>query len=103
MAKIVRFVVYSLLGMGLVVWLFNSPARAQQTLGSINGTVKDASGAVVQGAKVAVHNTGTNLDLTSTTNSEGSFSFVDLPLGTYAVTVTADVVIRLPASETFTQ
>src|SRR5260370_40848199 len=66
--------------------LLGSPSRAQQTLGSINGTVKDASGAVVQGAKVTVRNTGTNLELTSTTNNEGSFSFVDLPLGTYAVT-----------------
>jgi len=31
---------------------------AQQTLGSINGTVTDASGAVVQGAKVSVKNLG---------------------------------------------
>lgn len=60
--------------------------EAQQTLGSINGTVKDASGAVVQGAKVTIRNTGTNLELTSATNNDGSFSFVDLPLGTYAVT-----------------
>ena len=59
--------------------------QAQQTLGSINGTVKDASGAVVQGAKVTIRNTGTNLELSLTTSNDGSFSFVDLPLGTYAV------------------
>src|SRR6266704_2549376 len=66
--------------------LLSARTEAQQTLGSINGTVKDTSGAVVQGAKVTIRNTGTNLELTSTSNNEGSFSFVDLPLGTYAVT-----------------
>lgn len=86
MARIASFALFSL---ALVVLLSES-ARAQQTLGSINGTVKDASGAVVQGAKVTVSNTGTNLELTSMSNNEGSFSFVDLPLGTYAVTFTAD-------------
>ena len=86
MARIARFALFLL----AFICLLGASARAQQTLGSINGTVKDASGAVVQGAKVTVRNTGTNLELTSTSNNEGSFSFVDLPLGTYAVTFTAD-------------
>ena len=86
MAKIARLGLFWL----ALTCLVGFPARAQQTLGSINGTIKDASGAVVQGAKVTVRNTGTNLELASTSNSEGSFSFVDLPLGTYAVTFSAD-------------
>lgn len=86
MSRIARFAVFSL----VLSSLLGISARAQQTLGSINGTVKDASGAVVQGAKVTVRNTGTNLELTSTSNSDGSFSFVDLPLGTYSVTFSAD-------------
>lgn len=86
MARIARFGLFWL----ALTCSIGLPGRAQQTLGSINGTVKDASGAVVQGAKVTVRNTGTNLELTSTSNSEGSFSFVDLPLGTYAVTFSAD-------------
>lgn len=86
MARVARFSLYLL----VLTCLVGLPAHVQQTLGSINGTVKDASGAVVQGAKVTVRNTGTNLELTSTSNSDGSFSFVDLPLGTYAVTFTAD-------------
>ena len=84
MARIAQFVLVL-----LVSCLLGVPGRAQQTLGSINGTVKDSSGAVVQGAKVTVRNTGTNLELKSTSNSDGSFSFVDLPLGTYAVTFSA--------------
>ena len=85
MTKITRFALFSL----FVAGLFGASTRAQQTLGSINGTVKDASGAVVQGAKVTIRNTGTNLELASTSNNDGSFSFVDLPLGTYAVTFAA--------------
>jgi Carboxypeptidase regulatory-like domain len=65
-------------------------AAAQQTLGAINGTVTDSSGAVVQGAKVTARNTGTNLEVTGSTKSDGSFSFVDLPLGVYTVTISRD-------------
>lgn len=82
MARIARFVLFFL----FFLCLAGVFARAQQTLGSVTGTVKDASGAVVQAAKVTIRNTGTNLELTSTTNTDGSFIFVDLPLGTYAVT-----------------
>jgi hypothetical protein len=77
---------WSVLFLAGLICLLGLPARAQQTLGSITGTVKDSSGGVVQGAKVTIRNTGTNLESTSLTNNEGSFSFVDLPLGTYAVT-----------------
>ena len=61
-------------------------ASAQQTLGSINGTVTDASGAVVQGASVKAHAVATNLEVTAQSNSDGSFSITDLPIGTYEVT-----------------
>src|SRR5258708_9473494 len=70
----------------LACLLLTSPLHAQQTLGASNGTVTDASGGVVQGAKVTVKNNGTNLQLEKTTKGDGSFEFVDLPLGTYSVT-----------------
>lgn len=62
-------------------------AQAQQTLGSINGTVTDSTGAVVQSADVKVHNVATGLEQTVKTKSDGSFSIVDLPIGTYSVTL----------------
>ncbi len=62
--------------------------RAQQTLGSINGTVTDSSGAVVASAGVKIHNVETGLARTAETKKDGSFSFVDLPIGTYEVTFT---------------
>src|SRR5579859_8008685 len=48
-------------------------APAQQTLGSINGTVTDASGAVVQGAQVKVRAVATNLEVTAQSKNDGSF------------------------------
>ena len=61
-------------------------AHAQQTLGSLNGTVTDISGAAMPGANVKARAVATNLVVNATTNSEGSFSIPDLPIGTYEVT-----------------
>ncbi|HUI74563.1 MAG TPA: TonB-dependent receptor [Candidatus Acidoferrum sp.] len=70
--------------LGLILF-FTVDVSAQQTLGSINGTVKDSSGAVVEGASVVVTNTATNLQVKAESKGDGSFSFVDLPLGDYKV------------------
>ena len=74
----------------LTVALLTQFAPAQQTLGSINGTVTDPSGAVVQGATVKAHAVATNLEVTAQGKSNGSFSITDLPIGTYEVTFTKD-------------
>src|ERR1700686_1264285 len=76
------------LGLFCVVFLclLGISAQAQQTLGSINGTVTDSSSAVVRDATVKIHNAATGLEQTATTKSDGSFSIVDLPIGTYSVT-----------------
>jgi Carboxypeptidase regulatory-like domain/TonB dependent receptor len=60
-------------------------ASAQQTLGAINGTVTDSTGAVVAGAAVKARSLATNLEVTAETKSDGSFSIADLPIGTYEV------------------
>jgi len=65
-------------------------ALSQQTLGSLNGTVTDSSGAVVQSVSVKARARATNLEVTATSNADGSFSIVDLPIGTYEVTFTKD-------------
>ena len=56
----------------------------------MNGTVTDASGAIVQKASVKIRNTGTNLTVTTESNDDGSFSAADLPIGNYEVTLTKD-------------
>jgi len=65
-------------------------AAGQQTLGSVNGTVTDASGAVVQGATVKARAVATNLSVEAKTKSDGSFDIADLPIGTYEVSFLKD-------------
>ena len=74
----------------LGIFLLTQFVSAQQTLGSINGTVTDASGAVVQGASVKIRAVATNLEVTAETKSDGSFSIADLPIGTYEVKFVKD-------------
>src|SRR3989441_7016370 len=63
--------------------------NAQTFRGSINGTVTDPSGALVPNAAVKATESATGIDHTTTTTNDGAFSFQDIPLGLYKVTVTA--------------
>ncbi|HKX31623.1 MAG TPA: TonB-dependent receptor [Blastocatellia bacterium] len=60
---------------------------AQSIATRVNGTVKDASGAAVVGAKVTLIDKGTGRQLTTSTNQEGFFVFPDARAGMYSVTV----------------
>src|SRR5579862_4494073 len=60
---------------------------AQTFRGTILGTVTDASGAVVSGATVKVHNVNTGQDQTVQTGADGNYSVAELQIGTYTVTV----------------
>jgi hypothetical protein len=63
-------------------------ARSQETLGSINGTVTDVSGAAMAGSNVTVVNEQTGLTRSTTTQKNGYWEILDLPVGTYKVTAT---------------
>lgn len=63
---------------------------AQQTLGSLNGTVQDTSGAAVPDATVTAQNPQTGLVRTTTSQQNGFFQIFNLPVGTYNVKVTHD-------------
>src|SRR5580658_6585719 len=62
---------------------------AQLVSGNLTGTVYDASGAIVPGATVVAHNDATGVENTTKTTSAGEYRIVDLPPGTYTVTVAA--------------
>ena len=66
-------------------------ALAQETTGSLNGTVKDANGAAVPGATVTVTDPSKNniVVRTTNTNDNGEYSVPNLPTSTFAVTVEA--------------
>jgi hypothetical protein len=59
------------------------------TLGTIRGTVVDASGAVVPGAKVVITDVGTNLTTTLTTDHQGNYEAAELKYGRYKVDVSS--------------
>ncbi|MGD0956299.1 MAG: carboxypeptidase-like regulatory domain-containing protein [Candidatus Acidiferrales bacterium] len=67
---------------------FTTPVQAQQTLGGITGTVTDTTGAVIGDATVTVVNDQTTLTRTQTTNTDGAYTFVNLPIGSYTLTFT---------------
>jgi hypothetical protein len=66
--------------------VFSIPASAQTVLGSITGTVKDATGSAVPGAAVSAENVGTNLNVTAHSDSNGSYLIPNLPAGMYKLT-----------------
>ncbi len=59
----------------------------QGTTGQISGTVTDQNGAIVQGASVKVINLETNANRSTTTNSDGFYSFQLLLAGKYSVEI----------------
>ena len=63
--------------------------QAQTFRGGINGTVTDDSGAVVAGAAVEALDSATSVSHKTISSSAGTFTFQDLPLGTYLVSVSA--------------
>jgi len=63
-------------------------AQTQITTSVIQGTVTDATGAVLPGATVEARHTGTNQSRTVTTDADGRYIFLQLAPGTYRVTFT---------------
>jgi len=70
----------------IFVLLICSAAVWGQT-GSIAGTITDSSGAVVQDAEVTLHEVSTNATHVTSSNATGAYNQVDLPVGTYEVTI----------------
>jgi len=71
----------------LVYVIAPSGAKAQTSRGGISGTVADKSGAMVPDATVEIEQRGTGLIRKMPTTSAGIFSFPDLPVGFYSVTI----------------
>lgn len=76
----------------LFIFLFVAvvSGHAQQTLGSLNGTVLDASGAAVPDSVVTVTDAEIGVTRTTKASSNGYFQIFNLPVGTYKVKATHD-------------
>ncbi len=74
------------LGLALL-FLVLIPARAvsQETTGSIVGRVVDATGAAIAGAEITATQTDTGMARRAKSGTEGSYSFLNLPIGAYEI------------------
>jgi len=72
-----------------LLFTFVGTAAWAQT-GSIQGTVSDNSGAVVQNAEVVIRNIATNARRVVTTSTTGVYSIPNLPVGHYEITAKKD-------------
>src|SRR5690348_14514618 len=73
-----------LLSMGLLL-AFSPSLLLGVVTGSISGTVRDSSGAVIPGVSVEARNTSTGVTQTIETGSVGFYNFAALPVGQYDV------------------
>jgi hypothetical protein len=77
--------VVALLG-GVTVY----PAHAQTANARIVGNITDPNGAAIPGVKITVVNVATQVHYDTTTNNEGYFQAIDVPIGHYNVIIEAD-------------
>ena len=66
----------------LILIASRTGGAVQAPPGSLNGTVKDPSGAVIVGAQVTIRNHATGEARSTATNNEGRFKFDNVALGT---------------------
>src|SRR6266404_5927137 len=71
----------------LLFWAADAAAQASRVGATVEGIVRDTSGAVIPSSKVTVHNPLTNQFRTVTTNEQGFFRAEQLAVGTYEVRV----------------
>jgi hypothetical protein len=63
---------------------------AQKTTGDIDGTVTDQSGAVLPGCALTLTDQATGNSRKTTSNAQGNYSFLNLPVGNYTINVTKE-------------
>lgn len=80
---------------GLIVTLLllafgaSNSARAQLSTASLNGNVRDSSGANLPGAKVTLRNVDTAVAKSTVSNGVGAYAFVSITPGKYVLQVSA--------------
>ena len=96
---------YALVLMAVVMGL-STRAVGQSTYGVILGTLMDSSGSVIPGIEVEVRNQGTGVALTTRSDAQGDYQFLNMDPGTYTISVSAEnftpaknVDVVLPARE----
>ncbi len=85
--RIILFAALLLLAIGLFIGV----DAQTSTVGSISGTVRDPTGAVVPGAQVVIQEERTGFARRVVSNDEGFYSAPSLPFGRYSVSTAASI------------
>ncbi len=78
------------LPIGILILMFSDQVLPQTGMGTIQGTVRDPSGAVIPGAKVTITHVQTSRAWTVTSNAVGFFIQPSLPIGEYRLGIEAE-------------
>jgi hypothetical protein len=101
-SAVAKAVMYQSIGaVLLVLCVFGLNVRAQSTFGSIVGVVHDTTQAVVPGATVTIRRLEDNSVRAAKSDENGSFEFVNLKPGKYALTAQAEgfADFQIPSAE----
>ncbi len=98
MTRTIRYFALSLALLILLMAGAVSRTNAQATSGAISGVVTDERQSVIANAAVTARNVGTNETRSSTTDSEGRYRFLNLPIGDYEITVQTNGFAKLVRS-----
>ncbi|MGB6431681.1 MAG: TonB-dependent receptor, partial [Candidatus Acidiferrales bacterium] len=77
---VIRFAIVA-----LAMIVASLPARAQSENAEVLGSVRDATGASVAGADVTLTNQGTHIQDKTTTDGQGDYDFLNVPIGQYEI------------------
>ena len=80
-----RKLAFSVLAGLLALFLCVSLIQAQVEKATLSGTVMDASGAVIVGAKIQAKNVNTGVTYSGVTDGEGRYILPEMQVGTYQV------------------
>src|SRR5271157_2093729 len=84
-----RLLACALLAILLALSVIRATAETGSNASVVSGTVADPTGAVVAGATVEIHNPVSKFQRSATTDGAGHFSFANVPLNTYHLSVSA--------------
>jgi len=76
-----------ILAAAFIAVLLSSTVSAQTFRGGISGSIADPSGAAIPGASVQLVSEATGLSRSQETTGTGDFTFSDLPVGFYTITI----------------
>ncbi len=69
----------------IIALMLSSMAYSQVSTASVNGTIRDTTGSVVQDTSLVLRNVNTNIEMRANSNAAGNYAFLNVPVGRYTI------------------